>query len=328
MITISHTHLDGTMLDGSSRGDGVYELIGPRTVHRFKWFPSIDRIGIPMSRDRVAQRYRINTAAEALRAAGHEVVVEIDDTPRDRATVLADQSDRLDDRHAALSAKATRRAGEADALWAHSDRLVEHIPPGQPILVGHHSERGHRRTLERSQNAAFKAVAVGREAREIGLRASAVGSSAAYAASPGATARRIERLQTELRDIDRKLTGYERRSLDGRGRVLYTERHEAAGGDYEARLRARREQIELELGYDRQQLAAAIAAGKFTAWSRETVHVGDEVSDRSGASATFRKVVKVNKVSVSVETGYSWLDKLRFVDIREVRCPHNTKGDS
>jgi len=32
-----------------------------------------------------------------------------------------------------------------------SGRLVEHIPFGQPILVGHHSERGHRNTLSRSR---------------------------------------------------------------------------------------------------------------------------------------------------------------------------------
>jgi hypothetical protein len=31
--------------------------------------------------------------------------------------------------------------------------MTEHIPLGQPILVGHHSERGHRRVLERADNA-------------------------------------------------------------------------------------------------------------------------------------------------------------------------------
>lgn len=39
-----------------------------------------------------------------------------------------------------------------------SDQLVEHIPFGQPILVGHHSENAHRRTLERSRNHMFKWV--------------------------------------------------------------------------------------------------------------------------------------------------------------------------
>ena len=32
MITIRHTHEDGTLVYGTSKGDGVYELIGPRTA--------------------------------------------------------------------------------------------------------------------------------------------------------------------------------------------------------------------------------------------------------------------------------------------------------
>jgi hypothetical protein len=53
---------------------------------------------------------------------------------------------------------ADSRKAKAEAAHRTSDRLVEHIPFGQPILVGHHSERGHRRTLERSQNLMFKMV--------------------------------------------------------------------------------------------------------------------------------------------------------------------------
>jgi hypothetical protein len=52
--------------------------------------------------------------------------------------------------------KAERR-GEAHRTA--SDRLVEHIPFGQPILVGHHSEGRHRRTMTRAQNHMFAMVA-------------------------------------------------------------------------------------------------------------------------------------------------------------------------
>lgn len=51
--------------------------------------------------------------------------------------------------------KATVRATAAHQA---SDRLVENIPFGQPILVGHHSEGRHRRTIERSRNLMFKMV--------------------------------------------------------------------------------------------------------------------------------------------------------------------------
>jgi hypothetical protein len=91
-LMIRHTHADGTLLEGSSKGDGVYEVL--KGLRGWRYFPSIGAIGIRQSRDRVAKRGLINAAADALRAAGHEVTVEIDDTPRARADVLADQADR------------------------------------------------------------------------------------------------------------------------------------------------------------------------------------------------------------------------------------------
>ena len=50
---------------------------------------------------------------------------------------------------------ATAKAAQA---YQTSQSLVEHIPMGQPILVGHHSEKQHRRTLDRSWNALGKSV--------------------------------------------------------------------------------------------------------------------------------------------------------------------------
>jgi hypothetical protein len=52
--------------------------------------------------------------------------------------------------------KATANAAREHNL-SHS--LVANIPFGQPILVGHYSEKAHRRTLDRSWNALGRAVA-------------------------------------------------------------------------------------------------------------------------------------------------------------------------
>ena len=51
------------------------------------------------------------------------------------------------DRYHELSAKNRTRA---QGRFKASDDAVAGIPAGQPILVGHHSERRHRRALERS----------------------------------------------------------------------------------------------------------------------------------------------------------------------------------
>ena len=45
-----------------------------------------------------------------------------------------------------------------------SNRAVEHIPLGQPILVGHHSEKRHRRAIARAQSAMDRSVAEQRKA--------------------------------------------------------------------------------------------------------------------------------------------------------------------
>jgi hypothetical protein len=50
---------------------------------------------------------------------------------------------------------------------------------GQPILVGHHSEKRHRRDLERSDNIMRKAVEDGKEAERLKQRADASESSGA-----------------------------------------------------------------------------------------------------------------------------------------------------
>jgi hypothetical protein len=52
------------------------------------------------------------------------------------------------------AAGATTKASER---FATAHKLVEHIPMGQPVLVGPHSEKRHRRTLDRSWNAMGRA---------------------------------------------------------------------------------------------------------------------------------------------------------------------------
>lgn len=45
--------------------------------------------------------------------------------------------------------RAIKNENEADRLFTRSDEMASFIPPGQPILIGHHSERGDRRYRQR-----------------------------------------------------------------------------------------------------------------------------------------------------------------------------------
>jgi hypothetical protein len=313
VITIRHTHEDGTLIEGTVKGDGVYEIT---KRYGFRWFPSIRAIGIRGSRDQVAKRWKINGAAEALRAAGHEVTVEIDDTPRGRAEVLADQSERLDDRAEALAAKAAKHQAESDAAFTRASQIGERFAFGQPILVGHHSERSARADQRRIQAAMDRSRTEFETAEDAARRAAAVGRNADYSARPGVTARRVERAEAELRKIQRSLDGYTTRHYMGDGKTIaYQFDHEPATGEHRESLLARKAQLEDQLAYDRAQLAAAQEAGQHVAYGPHNVHVGDLVHHGYG----WYRVVKVNKVTVSVETGYTWHDKIRFTDIRRHR---------
>lgn len=320
MITIRHTHEGGTLVEGTVKGDGAWEILKP-WPHRFRYFRSMGMIGIAQSRDRVADRYRIKAAAEALREAGFEVEVEIDDEHRDRAQVLAAQDDRLEDRRHALAAKAERHAGHAAAAADRANDLSERFSAGQPILVGHHSERGARRDQQRMDSAMRTSIKEDNIAQEVARRANAVGSNAAHSARPTVTANRIETAEAELRKIQRSLDGWTRTFRDHAAKPFYVEEHKAATGDYREQLLSRKAQLDNQLEYDRALLSEAAAAGEYIGYGPHNVHVGDTINAWSKGA-----VLKVNKKTVAVASGYSWNDKVKFTDIRSVHCPHGEDG--
>jgi len=53
---------------------------------------------------------------------------------------------------------ADRAHQRSDEAFDKSHKAVEHIPLGQPILVGHHSEGAHRAAIKRSDGAMRKSV--------------------------------------------------------------------------------------------------------------------------------------------------------------------------
>lgn len=53
---------------------------------------------------------------------------------------------------------AEKNRKEAISSWENSNKMLEVIPFGQPILVGHHSERSHRNLINRSWKAMDKSV--------------------------------------------------------------------------------------------------------------------------------------------------------------------------
>ena len=115
--------------------------------------------------------------------------------------------DYSEERAGRLEERAGRKQSAADAAHTRAQRIASAIPLGQPILVGHHSERRHRRDLARIDAGYRQAFELGDAARDLARRADANEAHRERAASAGVTSRRIDRLRTELRKMDRVLAG-------------------------------------------------------------------------------------------------------------------------
>lgn len=287
MITITHTHQDGTLVDGTDRSDGSAPIL---KACRFRWFPSLGMWGIPQSRDRLAKRHQIDSAATQLRAAGFAVTVEIDETVRrDFATAEAERYERADRRADLMTERAANAAARSKAAHVRAHSLADAIPFGQPILVGHHSEGRHRRDLDRIHNLHGRGFEEGRKAEHYERRAESAERTRAHRESIPATLRRIERLEAEQRQLERR--------RDGSGKALHGEDTPATGA-YRERLTVRLADIADELAYWRQHVAEAQASG-VKVWSRADFVKGDYV--RSGGR--WHEVERVNAKSVSVPHG-------------------------
>ena len=78
-------------------------------------------------------------------------------------------------RYRELAEKAMKESKEA---YSQSHKLVENIPMGQPVLIGHHSESTHRRILDRSWNTLGKAVKLSEKAEYFEQKAKAAENNA------------------------------------------------------------------------------------------------------------------------------------------------------
>jgi len=292
-ITITHTYAEGTLLDGTTKPDFA-KGTGPRQVldtYAWRWGHSIGCWYQRNSRDRPAYTYRIERTAEQLRELGFTVEVSIDNEPRPMSDQEAARADRMDGRAAALHDKADRRASAAAGRQAAADQIANSIPFGQPILVGHHSERRHRRDLDRMHTNQGKALQLGREADQAAAGAASAERHMQHRYNPVTVANRIHELQAELRRYEREMG---------------PEASEATVAHYEP-LRA---DAATRLQHWQQVRAEQIASGEVVEYGPDNVHVGDWVG---GWGSGWYEVAKVNRATVTCNTQrsamppYQWL---------------------
>ncbi|NKS56564.1 DUF3560 domain-containing protein [Rhodococcus hoagii] len=309
-LAIEHTEADGTLIDGTAKGDGSAQIL---KAHGWRWSRRLGSWYLPHTRDVAPKTAKINATAEALRAASFDVTVTIQSGVRDMAQVEADRADRQADRVTALDAKADRKAAAAAAAHDRADELSNRYPMGQPILVGHHSEARHRRDIERAHNADDAAWQADRDAKRAKAKADAARYTTDHRYQPDRIARRIATLEADRRRAQRNLDGHTRtiaKHTTG-GPIVHTTA--AATGDYADQLRDSIERLDAQITYWRDVREAQEADG-IKLYTRADIKPGDLVK----ICGQWRKVKRVNAKSVSVETGYSWTDTAKYDAITDV----------
>jgi hypothetical protein len=93
-----------------------------------------------------------------------------------------------------LLERAERIRGLSEASYRRARRIMDMIPFGQPILVGHHSERHARRDQDRIHNGIGKSIELGKYADDLERRAEAVGTAGISSDDPDAIGKLREKL--------------------------------------------------------------------------------------------------------------------------------------
>ncbi len=267
-LTIFYSPRTGLLVTGTVKGDGAHSILnrrqwGPNLSQQLKHSYNIGEDGawyLPQSRDRRSSRYRhtIDALAAALRAAGHAVTVEINDS--DRRTVEEREADFISRARARVErygTYASNAAGRAEALTDQAREMGEGIPLGQPILRGHHSEKRDRGYRERMLAKDERAADERGKATYWAGRTQAAENHQRHRYDPTVIAGRVETLTTELRRLEHN-----------------TAARDHANPAVRADWQAETEDVTERLNFWKARLAEAEENG-FKVWSRTDFQRGD-----------------------------------------------------
>jgi hypothetical protein len=118
--------------------------------------------------------------------------------------------DRAEERAERFEEYSQHRAQDADRAHAAVAAIADNIPLGQPILVGHHSERHARRDAEKIENGMRRAIKMWDTSKYWTSRAKGAIRHAKYKELPSVRARRIKGLEADKRRNEKSLAQSEK----------------------------------------------------------------------------------------------------------------------
>jgi phospholipid N-methyltransferase len=108
-------------------------------------------------------------------------------------------SERAEDRAERFEDYSEARASDAESARKAVSAIADNIPLGQPILIGHHSERHARRDAEKIENGMRRAVKMWETSKYWEQRAAGAIQHAKYKERPDVRARRIKGIEADKR---------------------------------------------------------------------------------------------------------------------------------
>lgn len=136
-----------------------------------------------------------------------DLLIELCGEIDDEDTSLVDRAEERAERFEFYSEK---RAGDAEVARAAVAAIADNIPLGQPILVGHHSERHARKDAERIENGMRRAVRLWETSKYWTHRAAGAIRHAKYKERPDVRQRRIKALEADQRKQQRRIAEAEK----------------------------------------------------------------------------------------------------------------------
>jgi tRNA G10 N-methylase Trm11 len=131
-----------------------------------------------------------------------DLLIELAGQIDDEDTSLVERAEVRSERFEGYSEK---RGTEAERARAAVAAIADNIPLGQPILVGHHSERHARKDAERIQNGMRRAVKLWETSTYWISRAAGAIRHAKYKERPEVRARRIKTIEADQRKFQREI---------------------------------------------------------------------------------------------------------------------------
>jgi predicted RNA methylase len=125
-----------------------------------------------------------------------DIAGEIGDEDKSLVQRAEERADRFED-------YSDKRAAEADQAREAVAAIADNIPLGQPILVGHHSERHARRDAARIDSGMRRAVNLWKTSSYWKARAAGALMHARYKELPAVRARRIKTIEADKRRCER-----------------------------------------------------------------------------------------------------------------------------